>query len=139
MKISFLPSKTVIPLVRFKHNGKSFTAMIDSGSELTFVDKDFALKNNIKLKEIDNEVKLNQLTTNQRDKVVIANVETIMGRSNVNITGMVMSLTSLSDAFKAQYNEDITVDILIGSDFLDSKKAKINFEKRTFSIKTSNK
>lgn len=138
MRISFLKSKTPIPLVRFKHNGKSFTAMIDSGSELTFVDKDFALNNNIKLKEIDNEVKLNQLTTNQRNKVVYANVETIMGRSKFNIIGMVMSLNSLSEAFKAQYNEDITVDILIGSDFLDSKKAKINFEKRTFSIKTSN-
>lgn len=139
MKISFLPSKTVIPLVRFKYNGKSFTAMIDSGSELTFVDKDFALKNNIKLKEIDNEVKLNQLTTNQRNKVVVANVETIMGRSKVNVIGMVMSLNSLSEAFKSQYGEDIIVDMLIGSDFLDSNKAKINFEKRTFSIKTSNK
>lgn len=138
MKISFLPSKTVIPLVRFKHNGKPFTAMVDSGSEITVVDKDFALKNNIKLKEIDNEVKLNQLTTNQRNKVVIANVETIMGRSRVNVIGMVMSLNSLSEAFKAQYDEDIKVDILIGSDFLDAKKAKINFEKRTFSMKTSN-
>ena len=137
MKITFLPSKTVIPLVRFKYNGKSFTAMIDSGSELTFVDKDFALNNKIKLKEIDNEVKLNQLTTNQRNKVVVASVDIAMGRSNVNITGMVMSLRSLSDAFKAQYNEDITVDLLIGSDFLDANKAKINFDKKTFTMKTS--
>ena len=138
MKISFLPSKTVIPLVRFKHNGKSFTAMIDSGSELTFVDKDFALNNKINLKEIDNEVKLNQLTTNHKNKVVVANVNAIMGRSKVSITGMVMSLSSLSDAFKAQYDEDITIDLLIGSDFLDANKAKINFERKTFSMKTSN-
>lgn len=137
MKITFLPSKTVIPLVRFKYNGKSFTAMIDSGSELTFVDKDFALNNKIKLKEIDNDVKLNQLTTNQRNKVVVASVDIVMGRSNVNITGIVMSLRSLSDAFKAQYNEDITVDLLIGSDFLDANKAKINFDKKTFTMKTS--
>ena len=137
MKITFLPSKTVIPLVRFKYNGKSFTAMIDSGSELTFVDKDFALNNKINLKEIDNEVKLNQLTTNHKNKVVVANIDVTMGRSNVHITGMVMSLRSLSDAFKAQYNEDITVDLLIGSDFLDATKAKINFEKKTFTMKTS--
>lgn len=139
MKISFLPSKTVIPLVRFKHNGKSFTAMVDSGSELTFVDKDFALNNKIKLKEIDNEVKLNQLTTNQKNKVVVASVDTTMGRSNIRITGLVMSLNSLSDALKTQYDEDIHVDLLIGGDFLDANKAKINYEKKTFSIKTSSK
>lgn len=138
MKISFLPSKTVIPLVRFKYNGKPFTAMIDSGSELTFVDNDFAVKNKIKLKEIDNEVKLNQLTTNHENKVVIANVNAIMGRSKVSITGMVMSLSPLSDAYTAQYDEDITIDLLIGSDFLDATKAKINFDKKTFSMKTSN-
>lgn len=135
MKISFLPSKTVIPLVRFKYNGKSFTAMVDSGSELTFVDKDFAFNNKIKLKEIDNEVKLNQLTTNQRNKVVVASVDTIMGRSNIKITGLVMSLNSISDALKAQYDEDIHIDLLIGGDFLDSSKAKINYEKKTFSVK----
>lgn len=141
MKITFLKSKSPIPLIRFRleDNEQQFIALLDSGSELTFVDKTLADKNNIQLKELNNEIKLNQLSAENKSKVKIATPVIRIGQGKVTLTGMIMDLSHLSSALKAEYDEDVEIDAIIGSDFLESHNAKIDYEKKTFTMNAFNK
>ena len=141
MKITFLKSKSPIPLIRFRleDNEQQFIALLDSGSELTFVDKTLADKNNIQLKELNNEIKLNQLSAENKSKVKIATPVIRIGQGKVTLTGMIMDLSRLSSALKAEYDEDVEIDAIIGSDFLESHNAKIDYEKKTFTMNAFNK
>ena len=141
MKITFLKSKSPIPLIRFRleDNEQQFIALLDSGSELTFVDKTFADKNNIQLKELDNEIKLNQLSAENKSKVKIATPVIKIGQGKTTLTGMIMDLSHLSSALKAEYDEDVEINAIIGSDFLESHNAKIDYEKKIFNMNAFNK
>ena len=134
MRISFLNSKTPIPLIGFRLPGSNdtHTALVDTGSELTFIDKSFVQDNNIKFTAIDNEVRLNGIVSDTKRKVLIAS-PTIKFKGKgpkkaMTVKCIVMDLSTLTNALRSEYNEDRHIDMLLGSDFLKENNAYISYE-----------
>lgn len=134
MRISFLKSNTPIPLVGFRlpESNDTHVALIDTGSELTFVDKSFVQEYNIKFKDIDNEVKLNGIVSDTKRKVLIASpIIKFKGKGPkkaMTVKCIVMDLSTLTNALKSEYGEEMHIDMLLGSDFLKENNAHINYE-----------
>lgn len=140
MTITFLKSKSDIPLIHFRIPGhsKQYTALVDSGSEITLINNRF-------IEESGLEPEANGMM----------NVQGIDGKTNIK-TGryhfhiafnkyskkekffeayaISTDLSGLAAQFNHQYDEGLVFDMIIGSDFLSVNKADIDYNNKVITI-----
>lgn len=137
IKIPFAKTECVIPMVSITlANGITTLAVIDSGSESTLIDKGFILRNKkeftVKASQAAQFVGLTEVTNGVSVK---ANTEisfTDITGTRMNIQGDVFDLSKAMKGLEAEFH--IYPNILLGSDFLQSINAKIDYEKNELVI-----
>lgn len=132
VRIPFVHSNCDIPVVPCTlSNGATGLAIVDTGSDVSLIDKQFILNNKKEFKVEMSEDKANfsGLTTTQEVPVITAETQ-------VRFTKNSKRFRLKADVFPLDFAQamseayDICPDILLGSDILKQLNAEISYEKR---------
>jgi len=135
MKITFQKSKSDIPLIRFRlpGNDKYFTALVDTGSEVTLADETFVGENDIEPIQ-EGEMKLQSINDKISHKTSKIQFDILFGRKKYTANCLTTDLSRISAQFNRQYNEGLELSLLIGSDFLSDNKVDIDYKNKVIVI-----
>lgn len=139
MKITFQKSKTEIPLIKFwlPDNDTPFIALIDTGSEITLADNEFVKSNNI-TKGTNGTINIQSLNGKTSNVVTKMDIDVLLkgyrSKKIYPISCLTTDLSPISAQLNHQYNENITLSMIIGSNFLNEIKADIDYKNRIISI-----
>lgn len=126
-----------VPVVKLNLGDRELFALVDTGSESTLFDKNLDGINGIKKKELDHDMSFVGLQGKADDfKVVVLRGTFRHGDDKVKIGGISADLSTIGEHFKRNYNSDITISMLLGSDFLKEHNARIDYRNNTLSIET---
>lgn len=134
--INFIDCKSEIPIVSLRlKDGGEFLAIVDSGSEQTMFDKEFAEEHNLSYNAEEAGYSIIGVATEYAVNCspVIANLDLGENKS-IGVVGITADLQSLAEHFAKNYGDEFKFKAIIGSDTLYKINAKIDYTKKQFSF-----
>lgn len=139
-KINFLKLPFDVPIVEFSlDNGAKGYAIIDTASEVTTIDKDFVLENKKEFHVKKERKKITMVGVNGETAVPIIKSSGFLGFQThpagyiqLEMTDAITySLRAITQNIKSQYECDLDIAIILGSDFFTKHQAKIDYSVKT--------
>ena len=131
-KIQFVRSMFDCPIVRFSlGNGSVWHALVDTGSEITLVDENFAKDNKgcFNISFTGDKVVMYGVSGSNEKPVVNAKAKVMIDTKDGNMDCDLDAILCNLDHIKAKdrHGDEFRVTAVLGCDFLKEYKAKINF------------
>lgn len=132
VKIPFVKQSPLVPMVRiFLPDGTGGWAIIDSGSESTLLDKEFAKKHKEFFKFKKTRDKINFVGIDSKSPHYIVNAkgdiafyeDTVMRTQELE--AILSDLSNVTNHTKENF--DVEIAAIIGSDFLKASEAEVNY------------
>lgn len=142
-KIKFVDLAFDVPIVKFSlGNGVESYAILDTGSEVTTIDKEFVLNNRNEFTVTHTREKINLvgMTSEKEHPVVYARTKFLFfdkPEEKLPCTverAMVMPLTNITENLKKQYRFSGEIGAIFGCDVFLALNAKIDFKNKTLNI-----
>lgn len=132
--------KSRVPLVVFRlENDKPYVGVIDTGSEITMFDE--KLKDEgMNVTDMDLETSFIGVNGEGERRSALPVDDDIRFRTkegdmvSVKTDGILFDLTGLTEVFQRKVDKDFTISAIIGSDFLKTRNAKIDYRSKTLTI-----
>jgi hypothetical protein len=128
-----------VPLIKLRYKDTEFYAILDSGSEATLIDRQFAEKLGLEPSETD--ISVSYTGFGGVSDVPLSNVsvkcfatDDIFPQYPMTIDATLSDLSAIQLHFDKWNDEKILVPVLIGIDTLTKIEATINFEDKLFSF-----
>lgn len=140
--VPFITDYSDVPLVKMKHGGTEFYAIIDTGSESTLVDKKFVQSNDLNVTTSDNNMSYVGFGGSVESGEPVSSVAfscSIVGESDdypICINATLTDLSPIQAYFDKWTGGEVNVPMLIGSDTLIDVDAIIGFDKKQFTFYT---
>lgn len=135
-KIKFLELPFNVPIVEFSlDNGNKGYAIIDTASEVTTIDKNFVLENKREFRVRKERKNVTMVGVNGETAVPVVKSSGLLGfhahpaeHVRLEMTdALTCSLRAIALNIKSQYECDLDIAIILGSDFFARHQAKINY------------
>lgn len=124
-EINFENVGTEMPVVKLTlNNGVSFTAIIDTGSESTLIDKDFAKENKKEFELIKTRKKISLLGLNGEKDYPMLFVKALVSECDMKF--QMIDFSYIGNNFEEKYG--VKASALIGSDVLNQLNAVIDYD-----------
>lgn len=140
--VPFITDYSDVPLVKMKHGGTEFFAIIDTGSESTFVDKKFVQSNDINVTTSESNMSYVGFGGEVKSEELTSMVEfncSIVGKFRdypICVNATLTDLSPIQSYFDKWSGGVVNVPMLIGSDTLMKVDATIGFDKKQFTFYT---
>ena len=127
-----------VPLIKLKYKDTEFYAILDSGSDVTLVDRHFA--EDLGLEQSEEDVSVTYVGFGGTANAPLSNVSVqcsvVDGNEYypISIDATLSDLSAIQMYFDKWNDEKILVPMLIGSDGLTRMEATIDFENHLFSF-----
>lgn len=135
----FAYSRSPLPLLLCKTpKGKEFFALIDTGSEITLLDKNLD-DEIVEAQEEEQHLVLHSMHGEEETSQRIGTIKTSIldigcKEREINFNGVVSDLSSVSGFMKETYNMKQDILAVIGSDYLNKESAVIDCEQGKITI-----
>lgn len=138
VKIPFTPIRENVPFIKFRlKDGTEGTAVVDTGSEATFFDKDFVEEHKDQFNIFDVKGFMNVVGIGDNKSVKLQYIETDLCFDDMRIPMFDTVPIDLGHISK-QLGASIKMDALFGSDFLSYTNAKLDFMKKELILQYEN-
>lgn len=138
VKIPFTKLREHVPFVKFKlKDGTEGTAVVDTGSEATFFDKDFVEEHKDQFNIFDVKGLMNVIGIGDNKSVKLQYIETDLCFDDMRISMFDTVPIDLGHISK-QLGASVKIDALFGSDFLSYTNAKLDFMKKELILQHEN-
>lgn len=127
-----------VPLIKLRYKDTEFCAILDSGSDATLIDRDFA--ESLGLEQSSEDISVTYVGFGGTANAPLSNVNiscsVVDGTESypVNIDATLSDLSAIQMYFDKWNDEKILVPMLIGSDVLARLESTIDFENNLFSF-----
>lgn len=127
-----------VPLIKLRYKDTEFYAILDSGSDVTLVDRHFA--EDFELEQSEEDVSVTYVGFGGTANAPLSNVSVSCSVVDdnesypVDIKATLSDLSAIQMYFDKWNDEKILVPMLIGSDGLTRMEATIDFENHLFSF-----
>ena len=128
-KTSLFASENVIPIVSFTLNEKNVNFILDTGSDITVINKDYFIKNSDHFEIVDSVFfNVNTINSLKQENTLI--VQSFVNDS-ISVTFYVLDISkTVEDIFIKQ---QIKINGIIGNDFLYKNELILDFKNKTLS------